>query len=113
MQRRKVFERWKTLDDAWSALLTWEGHCMLHLVVFCIFSSWGSRYEYVRKFRWLIGVNRQQEVDSISGKFKPECSPTEWLERSINRTFWSTIILTGKADDEAPNKVRRALGQTE
>jgi len=44
-------KRWKTLDDFASLeCITWEGHCMLHLVVFCIFSCLsrcGSRYDYV------------------------------------------------------------------
>ena len=37
------------MSPLWSALLTWEGHCKLHLVFICIFSylsRWGTRYDH-------------------------------------------------------------------
>jgi hypothetical protein len=38
-----------TTSPLWNALLTWEGHCKLHLIVFRIFSyfsRWGTRYDH-------------------------------------------------------------------
>jgi hypothetical protein len=46
------------LSPLWSTLLTWEGHCKLHLVFICIFSylsRWGARYDHGNStVRWTL-----------------------------------------------------------
>ena len=40
------------MSPPWSALLTWEGHCKPHLIIFHIstfFSRWGTHYDYGNK----------------------------------------------------------------